>query len=428
MEILFHYVWQHRLCGNRLRLTDGTPVEVVDPGVHNLGAGPDFFNAKIRSGGMLWVGNVEIHERSSDWRRHGHGGDAAYNNVVLHVVGEADCDAVTADGKILPQTVVAVPGWLAANYRELTAEDTYPPCYRVIPSIDKLSVRSWLSRLSVERLEVKMERVDGYLRQTAGDWERAFFVTLSRNFGFGTNADAFERWALSIDPQAVGKHRDDILLVEAFFFGQAGLLEDGLVPESRQDAYYRRLRAEYAFLRAKFGLVPLEARMWKFGRLRPQNFPYVRLSQLARLYHGGAVCFSRLLEARDAEAMRSLFSVGVTDYWQTHYAFGEESVKGEKTLRRDSLNLLIINTASPVLFAYARHTADESLAERAFSLLESLPAERNYITRCWERAGISADCAADSQALIQLRSVYCDRRDCLRCRFGAEYLRMGRKQ
>ncbi len=427
MEILLHYVWKHRLCGSELRLTDGSRVEVIDPGVHNLGAGPDFFNAKVRLCGVLWAGNVEIHERSTDWKRHGHDTDPAYNNVVLHVVGTADGEARTADGKTLPQTEVDVPEWLLANYRDLLSEERYPPCYRVIPTVPRLTARSWLSRLTVERLEGKMGRVEGYLKETAGDWERAFFVTLARNFGFGTNADAFERWAMGIDPQAVGKHRDDVQLVEAFFFGQAGLLEEGLVPPARQDSYYCRMRSDYAFLRAKFGLRPLEARAWKFGRLRPQNFPYVRLSQLARLYHEGAVGFSRLLEARDADALRSLFATGVTDYWQTHYAFGEESAKGEKTLRRSSLDLLVINTAAPVLFAYARHTGDESLSERAFALLESLPAERNYITRSWEAAGLAADCAADSQALIQLHSAYCERRDCLRCRFGAEYLRLKKK-
>ena len=184
-----------------------------------------------------------------------------------------------------------------------------------------------------------------------------------------------------------------------------------------------KLKSEYIFLQHKFGLTPMDARMWKFGRLRPQNFPHVRLSQLARVYSERKTDFSRLLECASIDELRSLFRIGVTDYWRTHYAFGEESRESDKTLQKASLNLVIINTASPLFFAYGRQRMDEDMAERAFSLLEQLPAEHNYITRCWQRAGLDVAHAADSQALIQLRQNYCDRKDCLRCRFGAEYLR-----
>lgn len=428
MEFLLHYAWQHRLCGERFTTQAGECVEVIDPGVHNLGAGPDFFNAKVRIGGVTWAGNIEIHVRTSDWHRHGHSQDPAYRNVILHVVGEADAEVDGPDGKPIPQICITVPPEVLANYRELLAEENYPPCYRVIPSVPAVSIRSWLSRLTVERLEHKMQRIEQCLARTAGDWERAFFITLARGFGFGTNADTFERWAYSIEPQAVGKHRDNEFQVEAFFMGQAGLLaQEGKRPEQADD-YYLRLKSEYDFLRHKFGLIPLRPEEWKFGRLRPQNFPYVRLSQLARLYHLRRADFSRLLEARTAEELRDLFRVGATDYWQRHYAFGEESRTGSKELQKASLDLLLINTAAPTLFAYARSTMDEALAERAFELLESLPAERNYITRSWERAGIKPTSAADSQALIQLRTLYCERKDCLRCRFGAEYLRHRRTE
>ncbi len=426
MEYLLHYVWQHKLYANPLSTPDGNSVEVVDPGVHNLGSGPDFFNAKVRIDGTLWAGNVEIHLRSSDWFRHHHETDAAYNNVVLHVAADIDGEVCTKDGKHPPQVCIGIPRELYENYRDLLNEETYPPCYRVIPSVAPVAVRSWLSRLTVERLETKTERIRNYLERTGGDWERAFFITLARNFGFGTNAEPFERWAFGIEPSAVGKHRDNLLQVEAFFMGQAGLLSDDLVRLERRDSYYMQLKEEYAFLRHKFGLTPLSPESWKFGRLRPQNFPHVRLSQLARLYHEGKADFSRLLEASDADALRALFRVGVTPYWQTHYAFGEESAQSSKTLQQSSLNLLLINTVSPLLFAYGRQQMDEDLAERAFDILENVPSERNYITRCWERAGIRSKSAADSQALIQLRTFYCDRKDCLRCRFGAEYLRQKR--
>ncbi len=428
MEYLVHYVWQHRIYGTAPLLTDdGQSVEVIDPGVHNLlNSGPDFFNAKVKLNGMLWAGNVEIHERSTDWYRHHHDTDAAYNNVTLHVVAHIDGEVFTQSGKRLPQLQLAVPEYLLANYEELLNEETYPPCYRIIPHVSQLTVHSWMSRLVVERLEEKTKRVQNYLQRIDGDWERAFFITLARNFGFGTNAEAFEQWAFTLHPQHIGKHRDNPFQVEAFFMGQAGLLDDALVRPEHCDSHYMQLKSEYRFLQNKFNLTPIPATLWKFGRLRPQNFPHVRLAQLTRLYCERRADFSRLLETRSLDALRSLFRVGVTDYWRTHYAFGEESRESDKVLQSASLNLLVINTASPLFFAYGRQRMNEEMAELAFNLLEQLPAERNYITRCWERAGLKVTHAADSQALIQLRKGYCDRKDCLRCRFGVEYLRSQR--
>lgn len=425
MEYLVHYVWQHRLYGTSPLFTDrGESIEVIDPGVHNLcNSGPDFFNAKVKIGGLLWVGNVEIHERSSDWYRHHHETDAAYNNVILHVSSDIDADVHTADGKQLPQLKLLVPERLQHNYHDLINEATYPPCYRIIPQVEQITVHAWMSRLTVERLEEKTERVQQYLKRVDNDWERAFFITLARNFGFGTNAQAFEQWAFTIEPQHIGKHRDDVFQVEAFFMGQAGLLSDHLVPPERRDSYYMRLKSEYTFLQHKFNLQPIDPVVWKFGRLRPQNFPHVRISQLSRLYAERRADLSRLLESQSIDDLHHLFRVGVTDYWRTHYAFGEESKESDKVLQSSSLNLLVINTASPLFFACGRQRLDEDMAEHAFELLEQLPAERNYITRCWQRAGLTITHAADSQALIQLRRNYCERKDCLRCSFGAVYLR-----
>lgn len=433
MELILHYVWQHRYYGAApLRTTQGQEVEVIDPGVHNIvHSGPDFFNAKVKIDGIVWAGNVEVHDCSSDWLRHRHEADAAYNNVVLHVVGKADAEVRTADGKPLPQLVLEVPERILANYRELLAEEVYPPCYRVIPKVDDLTVHSWMSRLTVERLEDKVARIYRYLELTEGDWERTTFILLARNFGFGTNAQAFEQWALSLPPQTVAKHRDDPFQVEAIFMGQAGLLDEALVESEQRDDHFRRLQAEYAFLRHKFGLTPINVKQWRFGRLRPQNFPHVRLSQLTRLYAESRVDFSRILETNGVAALHALFRVGATPYWQTHYSFSVSSQQdvgsrhGEKVLRKSSLNLILINTVAPLLFAYGRQTMDEALTDRAFSLLESLPPERNYIVRCWERAGLTVAHAADSQALLRLRQDYCNRKDCLRCRFGVEYLRSG---
>ena len=425
MEFLLHYVWQHRIFGTvSLRTEQGESVEVIDTGLHNMTAsGPDFFNAKIKIDGVLWAGNVEIHEKSSDWYLHKHEKDPAYNNVILHVASELDAEVHTQDGKVVPQLRLVVPQKLWAHYRELIDEQTYPPCYRIIPDIPEITVHAWMTRLTVERLEEKTERIRGYLEKTGGDWERAFFMTIARNFGFGTNAEIFERWAATILPGDVGKHRDNEFQVEAFFMGQAGLLSPDRIALERQDDYYQQLCSEYAFLRHKFNLQPIDGKPWKMGRLRPQNTPFIRLSQLTRLYASRQADFSHVVEITDFKELRRLFQVGVTPYWKTHYHFGETSKSSDKVLRQSSLDLILINSVAPLLFAYGRHLQNETLCERATDILEALPAESNYITRCWQRAGISVSTAADSQALIHLRKKYCDTKNCLRCRFGAEYMR-----
>lgn len=403
MEMLLHYVWQHRMFPlGTLTTTDGQELEIIDPGLHNHGAGPDFSGAKVRIGGQLWAGNVEIHLRATDWYRHHHDSDVAYDSVVLHVVGTKDCEVTTTNGRVLPTFILPMPQQVEDNYRELLAEEAYPPCYRVIPQLSRLEVHSWMSALTVERLESKTQRVEHWLQETTGDWERTFFIILARAFGFGTNADAMERWAALINPQHIGKHRDNLEQVEAFFLGLAGLLDDDDNIRCR----------EWRFLRSKFDLTPLPHSVWKMGRLRPQNFPQVRLSQLAELYHSRRLDFSRIREAKDIGAMRQLLTTPKPAAGRSHYSLSEASV-----------DLLIINAIAPILFAYGRSHADEELTERAFTLLEGIKAESNTITRSWAKAGITSQHAADSQALIELRTHYCDRKDCLRCRFGAAYLK-----
>ncbi len=424
MEKLLHYVWQHRIYPlGTLHTEDGAEVDIIDPGLHNFNAGPDFFNAKVKIGGQLWVGNVEIHERASDWFRHQHQQDAAYNNVVLHVVSVADEQALTLDGKSLPQLVLTVPPEILRNYEELLHEDTFPPCYRIIPHLPDIKKHAWLAALTAERLEDKTNRLRGYLQRTCKDWERTFFIALARNFGFSVNSEAFEEWAFLIEPSAVGKHRDNAFQVEAFFFGQAGLLDDTAVAQERRDDYFCRLQKEYAFLKHKFSLTPMDFHHWKFLRLRPQNFPHVRLSQLVDLYFRQGVNFSRILETRNLNSLRSLLRAEATDYWRRHYTFGTDSVENSKQLQNTSLDLIIINTVAPLLFTYGKERLDESLCERAFNLLEETRAEHNFITRSWAAAGLPVRNAADSQALIQLKREYCEKRDCIRCRFGTEYLR-----
>ena len=429
MEELLHYTWKHKLFPlKELTTTDGRAVEIIDPGLHNHNSGPDFFNAKVRIGETLWVGNVEIHTKASDWYHHHHDTDPAYNNVVLHVCETTDTEVTNSQGQYIAQMQLSVPNSVSEHYEELLQTDSYPPCYRIIPELSRLTVHAWMASLQTERLEQKTEAIRRRAELCGGSWEDAYFVTLARNYGFGINGDTFEQWAHHVPLSVVGHHRDDLFQIEAIFMGQAGLLEIDTVPAHYQkdalnDGYLARLRNEYQYLAHKFQLRPMDASLWNFLRLRPQNFPHIRLSQLANLYYERKAGLSQLLECKTTDELRGLLSSHVTPYWETHYTFGSLSSKNAKRLSLGSLNLLIINTAIPVLFAIGRHRQREDLCDRAFDLLEQLKPENNHITRMWQQCGLAVQSAGDSQALIQLKKEYCDRKDCLRCRIGYEYLK-----
>lgn len=423
MEQLLHYVWKHKIFPlNTLQTTSGLPVEIIDTGLQNSHAGPDFFNAKLKINGTLWVGNVEIHTLSSDWYRHGHDRDKAYDSVILHVVEQADCEVTRSNGEQVPQLLLACPEQVQAHYEELRQADIYPPCYSILASLPKLTVHSWLTALQTERFQQKAQAIQERLKRCNNNWEDVFFITLSRNFGFGLNGDAFETWAHLIPFRAVDKHRDDLMQIEAFFFGQAGLLE-----EDTTDEYQARLQNEFRYLQYKFALpAAMDAALWRFLRIRPDNFPHVRLAQLASLYHKEQSLFSRVMEAETLKDVRQILVARASAYWEEHFIFGKSSAKKEKTIGAGAQNLLIINTVIPFLYAYGLHRADERLCDRAGRFLEELKAENNYVTRLWGGAGLAVHTAADSQALLQLQKEYCDKKKCLYCRFGYEYLR--RKQ
>lgn len=433
MEQLLHYVWKHKLFPLvELKTTDGKPVEVIDPGLHNHNSGPDFFNAKVKISQTLWVGNVEIHDKSSDWFLHGHDKDQAYDNVVLHVTGKPDIEVTNTAGQYIPQMVLEVPSTIRENYEELLRTDQYPPCYQIIPDLTTLNIHAWMAALQTERLEQKTEAIIRRVKRMNGSWENAYFLTLARNYGFGINGDTFEEWATHIPFSAIAHHRDKLFQIEAVFMGQAGLLDINAIPERYQqealnEGYYAKLRNEYLYLAHKFSLCPMDYKRWKFLRLRPQNFPHIRLSQLANLYYERKTGLSQLVECKDLFSLQSLLSTKVTPYWETHYTFGSISDLNEKNLSPFSMNLLMINTCIPMLFAYGRHSAKEALCNRAFDFLEQLKAENNYIIRLWKECGLTVKNAGDSQALIQLKKEYCDKKECLRCRIGYEYLKKSKK-
>lgn len=428
MERFLHYAWQHHLYPSGLLQTvEGHRLEIINPGLHNTDAGPDFFNAQIRLDGETLAGNVEIHAKSSDWYHHAHDGDARYNNVVLHVVQEADREVYTAAGRRVPQFVLRVPPDVVEHYHELLRQEQCPPCRGFAVQLPRVAVRGWLDALAVERLEQKTNRINDMARRFGGDWERVAFITLARSFGFGINAEAFEQWAENIPLMSVGKHRDNLFQVEAIFMGQAGLLDDDMLPLKRRgealaEGYWPKIQKEYRFLAHKFTLKPMPGHLWRFLRLRPQNFPYIRLSQLAQLYYSRRYSLSAVCQVRTLADARSIVETYVTPYWQTHYVFGSPTPPSDKALRDSSLDSVVINAVVPLLFAYGRHSRHSDYEDCALRLLSEIKPERNHITEGWIRAGLHPDNAADSQALIRLQRDYCDRKDCLRCRFGREYL------
>lgn len=430
MEELLHYVWKHKLFPlSGLSTIDGKMVEVIDPGLANPNAGPDFSGAKVNIGGIVWAGNVELHLKASDWFLHHHDEDARYDSIVLHVVEESDATIHRRDGQLIPQLVLPVPVLIRSRYDELLHEDHYPPCYRSVGDLKKLTVHNWLTALTCERLEMRCGQIQERYAQHGMNWNDALFATLARGYGFGVNGDAFEAWARSLDFRAVDKHRDHLMQVEAIFFGQAGLLNPEALPASHRDEaartpYYQELCQEYAFLRHKFGLTPITPSLWRFARMRPDNSPFVRMAQLAMLYHEGRLSVAALIEAPDGDALRMLLRSHASAYWDTHFSFGATpTAVRQKVMGESNLTLLLMNVVAPFLFAYGRHKGNEAVQERALAVLEALPAEDNTVIRSWRECGLTADNAADSQALIHLKRLYCERKDCLRCRIGYHYLK-----
>lgn len=422
-EIFLQYIWKYRLYeAVDLQTTKGIRLEVLDPGIQNRDSGPDFFNAKIKMNGTVWAGSVEIHDRASDWRKHGHPDDAAYGNVILHVVLEDDME-VERPGmhEMIPQMVMVVPDRVVANVEWLLSRDRNLACLERLPAIEPVYRTEWLDALLSERLERKTQDIFKWLGQKQQDWNEAFYILLCRNFGFGVNGDAFERLARSLPLKCIQKQRNSISQVEALFLGQAGLLHE---EAEGQHHYYRLLQQEYEFLRHKYDfLVPLEPHLFRNLRLRPNATPHVKLVQLAAIFSQREHLLSAVLQARTPREIKDLFRVSASDFWDTHYNFKYPSIFRKKSLGENALNILLINSVVPMMFAYGHAHHQPEYSERALKLLERIPAEKNTIVQLFQQAGIEAKHAGDSQALIQLMRNYCELKKCLFCRFGYQLLR-----
>lgn len=418
-EDLLHYIWFQKQFPLEAHTTDGERLEIIDIGQPNSNAGPDVFNAKIKISDQIWCGNVEFHRHSSDWLKHKHHNDKSYNSVILHVVFSADCSIFRTNNESIPQWEITVPNDLLEKYRTLQLPKSSLPCANKLASISEITFYNWLNRLLVERLEQKVSAITTILNQTANNWEEAFYITLCRNFGFSTNADAFEQVAKSVPLAILGKHKDQLFQIESLLFGQAGWLED----TEPQDDYVKKLQKEYQFLSKKYALQPPTTLQWKFLRLRPANFPTIRMAQFSALIHHSSRLFSKVLECTQYNDVLAFFDFTTSDYWTTHYLFNKESSKTDKKLSATSIHIIIINTIVPFLFNYGKTHDNSKLQEIALSWLEQLPPESNHIVSTFKSLHFPADTAADTQAIIQLKQAYCDTRKCLQCAIGCQLLK-----
>ena len=426
MELAYHYLWKYKIFGRPIATTSGDPVEIISPGVHNNDSGPDFTNAKVRIAGQLWAGNVEIHVKASDWYRHGHQNDPAYDNIILHVVAVSDCAIHRPDGSPVPQVEVAIPERFLYTYAALANDLKGVKCGPKIREIPRLIQEDWLESLAIERLHFKASRILGYFNSLNADWEQTMFTVTARALGFGLNGLPFELLAKSLPLKYIYHHADNLLQVEALLFGQAGMLD----PSSNIfDEYYQSLCTEYLFMARKYGLRPMKPGLWKYTRTRPGNFPHRRIALLASALHKGFRFTDTLRGAAgDIETLLSAFRWRAEGYWQQHGAFGEEgkiSLPYPPTLSRASRESLLINVAAPFYYAYGRSIGDYDLAEYGANILASLSAEKNSIISRWAALGLEASDALRTQALIHLKNEYCDSSKCLRCRFGHYFLRIG---
>ncbi|WP_299118631.1 DUF2851 family protein [uncultured Winogradskyella sp.] len=418
-EDFLHYIWKHKAFNaSQLKTTNNEFVTIKQLGQHNHNAGPDFFNAQLAIAEQLWAGNVEIHIKSSDWYVHNHETDTAYDNVILHVVWEHDTEIFRKDNTAIPTLELKhyVNKNLIDNYQKLMKSKSWINCESSFSEIDDFLLNNWLERLYIERLERKSEDIQKLLKASNNDWEAVLFQMLLKNFGLKVNGEAFLSLANSVDYSMIRKLQNDVLEMEAVLLGQANLLEGDI-----QDAYFLDLKQRYQFLKQKFklnnqGLLPIQ-----FFRLRPPNFPTIRLSQFANLYTREYQLFSKIVSINTSEEFYKLFKKGVTDFWMSHYTFNKTSKDSKKIITKSFIDLLIINTIIPLKFSYAK-THGELIDSKLFKLLKQLKVENNNVVKKFLSLKPIEKNALSSQALLQLKQEYCDKNKCLQCTVGNQLL------
>lgn len=397
-EIVLHYIWEHCLwAGFEQQTTDGRKVEILSVGEHNRDAGPDYSHARVKIDGHEWVGNIEIHVCSSDWLRHHHHVDKAYDNVILHVVRTADKPIYNARGELVPQCELQYPSdkdYLSALFTSAQQMDSAMSrigCAEQLVRDPELISKGWRKSLLRKRLECKRGSIERLLEITKGSWEHALYISLARNFGFHTNSLPFEQLAINTPLSYLQKHRNNLFQLTALLMGQAGLIDEPA------------MQKEYDFLRMKFGLNPMDPSIWKHARMRPQNSPELRIQQFAQLLYQSENLLSKILDTDDLKELEGLFEI---------------TCSNSKPVGKSSIDILLINTVLPYKYAYALHKNNAEKAENMMALMERIPAENNTIIRQWRVLGQKISNAADTQALLHLYQNYCQHHECINCEVG----------
>ncbi|WP_157754621.1 DUF2851 family protein [Salinivirga cyanobacteriivorans] len=412
-EQLLHYIWKHKLFNkDKLQTRDGQKVQLISLGEHNHDAGPDFFNGRIKIADTEWAGSIEIHMRSSDWFLHGHDNDAAYNNVILHVVGVNDAEITRQNHTVIPTVELPYDKRLASNYNMLAKSRKWIPCEDHFAQVDPLIRSMWSETLLIQRLQRKSEVVTAMMAQTNNDLDEVFFRMLCRNMGFKINTQPFEQLSRKINLRQIRTLGNDQRRIEALLLGTAGFLES---PESD---YEKTLKKEFNHLAARFKIEPLEAKIWKFARMRPVSFPTIRLAQLANLLSRNTQFTQMLKKANSIKEATMLFSAEVSDFWETHYTFSKKSKKLKKPLGIKSIENIIINSVFPFLFVVGKYYDDQEMQKKIFSWMRNLPEEKNRIIERWKKIGAEMSSAYDSQAYLELYNEFCSKNRCLDCRLG----------
>jgi len=422
-EDFLHYLWKHRQFDlTHLQTEDGEVLEIINPGQHNLNAGPDFLDARLRIGGTLWAGNVEIHLTSSDWYKHGHQNDPAYDNVILHVVFNQDKAVEAPEGSIIPTIALKdrIDYQSYRKYKAWLAEGKFIPCDKIVDQVPQIIKTSAVHAAAVERLSLKSAISRDHLILTKGDMEGAFYRIFLRALGMKVNALPFEQLARITPYELIRKVSSNKTQLEALLLGQAGFLDT-----SKTDhPYVEQLKEEFSFLRKKHVLSPMPISAWKLFRLRPQNFPQVRLAQVSTFYHKHTSVARAVSEMETPQELNDFFTVKIAHgFWLDHYTLDAESPSRTKSFGKDFLKHLVINAVVPFVISLADYNRDESYREKAINLLEKLPSERNSIIRSFEKLDFTVKSSFDSQGIIQLKENFCDRKKCLGCKVGIHLMK-----
>ncbi len=424
-EDFLYYLWKYHLAHKPLTTDDGTPLIIENPGFRNEDSGPDFSGCRIRLGSMQWAGNVEIHLKSSDWFRHGHQTDESYNSVILHVVYENDKPVFRINGERIP--CLELKGKfreaLFEKFRGFLLSSQWIPCATDIGRVGDLILLSALDHFALERLEQKARVIQTQLGEAGGDFREVFYRSLMKSFGLKANTVAFEQLAISLPFSILSRHKSDRFQLEALLFGQAGFLKGNL-----QEAYPRELRKEYLFLSAKYELTPMKTYVWKFMRMRPSNFPTLRMAQFASLLYGSAGLIDQILTAKSLPRVIKLLRCETSPYWKNHYRFGKAHQQKTSRMGIAFIHGILINSIIPYAFVYGRFKNDPGMEEKAIRWLEAIPAEDNTITRHFETLGVKTTSALHSQALIHLKTGYCQLQRCLHCPIGHQILNFSSEQ